>query len=852
MKTKSLKVGIVIVMTGALGLGLGDNPKSGDQTTPAGAPPGPALPADAGAAPSAATNAPAPPVEKPEGPGKPAGEIPTTPAPAATNVPAPRLVQSAALPPNLKLSPALTEVVKMVHAGVGEEVLLSYITSSTNAFYMGADEIVYLNDLGVSSPVITALIQQDASPDAVARKQAAVAMNPLPPEIKLTSPASNIYPTTAAPPATGDAVPGNYVYSQPVAAPPEPTPVDTAPPANSQVTSVSYFYDSLAPYGNWVSTPEYGLCWQPTVAVVDTGWRPYATNGRWIWTDAGWYWYSHYSWGWAPFHYGRWCSYPGYGWLWAPDTCWGPSWVTWRYTPYYCGWAPLPPACGYVSGFGLYYGGASVGVGFGFGFGWGHYTYIPTAYMCSPNPYRYYLPPGQAKQIHQNSTVVNNYIVGDNNTIINNGIGLDRVSKVHRGEIPKATIRDASYTRARDVRMERLERHDTGLAVVRPKWPSQPPTSPATLAARTQAELAKDRPLREPARAGRPTSAAGSVVPASATGGAPAARPDSGTAGSTLPARPDGRAGLAATGRPTSAGAMSRPTRPQAAPASSRSAQEPVPVVQGASQTTPAAPQNPRGTTVTPAAVPSRPTRDAQEPASRPTVRGTTVPSRPNQAVQGHSSPTITPPSQPAPSRATTTPPLTAAPAASDRAAQEPASRPARASTAAPSRPATVSPPSPQAVPGRSAPTTAPTPQLVQGNSVAVVSPSRPARPDGGTVTVPQSRASFVPGSTASVRSSDFARPVAPVPAPQAVPGNSFYNSRPVAQPPAMSRPSAPSFSAPSAPSAPAPAFRSAPSAPSAPSRSFSAPSAPAPSRSAPTPSSGGGGGARPSRPGRN
>ena len=80
------------------------------------------------------------------------------------------------------------------------------------------------------------------------------------------------------------------------------------------------FYNSLAPYGTWVNVPDYGWCWQPTVVVVNSAWQPYCNNGCWLWTDQGWYWNSYYSWGWAPFHYGRWCQYPGYGWLWCPDT----------------------------------------------------------------------------------------------------------------------------------------------------------------------------------------------------------------------------------------------------------------------------------------------------------------------------------------------------------------------------------------------------------------------------------------------------------------------------------------------------------------------------------------------------
>jgi hypothetical protein len=57
----------------------------------------------------------------------------------------------------------------------------------------------------------------------------------------------------------------------------------------------------------------------------------------------GWTWYSNYSWGWAPFHYGRWFFDNAYGWMWLPDTQWGPAWVTWRSGGDYYGWAPMEP-----------------------------------------------------------------------------------------------------------------------------------------------------------------------------------------------------------------------------------------------------------------------------------------------------------------------------------------------------------------------------------------------------------------------------------------------------------------------------------------------------------------------------
>jgi hypothetical protein len=225
------------------------------------------------------------------------------------------------------VSPALQEIIKLVQAGLSEEVIMSYITNSTNAFSVDADDLVYLNDLGVSSGVVKAIIEQDNTAVAREKKHSLAAVKPLPPSVAITKPATNIYKQGLyAPP--NDSIPMGDL-------PPayEETEAATAyapPEGEQQPVTVNNFYGSLAPYGGWVDVPDYGLCWRPTVAVTDPYWRPYANNGRWLWTDHGWYWYSDYSWGWAPFHYGRWCSYPGYGWVWAPDTHWGPAWVTWR------------------------------------------------------------------------------------------------------------------------------------------------------------------------------------------------------------------------------------------------------------------------------------------------------------------------------------------------------------------------------------------------------------------------------------------------------------------------------------------------------------------------------------------
>jgi len=103
------------------------------------------------------------------------------------------------------------------------------------------------------------------------------------------------------------------------------------------------FQDELAPYGDWIDDSSYGRVWTPNTSLVGTDFSPYYTGGHWALTEFGWTWVSDYSWGWAPFHYGRWVIVSGFGWCWVPGTMWGPAWVTWRSGGGWVGWAALPP-----------------------------------------------------------------------------------------------------------------------------------------------------------------------------------------------------------------------------------------------------------------------------------------------------------------------------------------------------------------------------------------------------------------------------------------------------------------------------------------------------------------------------
>ncbi|MEO7432502.1 MAG: DUF6600 domain-containing protein, partial [Dokdonella sp.] len=73
--------------------------------------------------------------------------------------------------------------------------------------------------------------------------------------------------------------------------------------------------------GSWNDEPDYGHVWYPTTVAAD--WAPYR-SGHWSWIDPwGWTWVDNASWGFAPFHYGRW-AYVGNRWGWCPgERRWG-------------------------------------------------------------------------------------------------------------------------------------------------------------------------------------------------------------------------------------------------------------------------------------------------------------------------------------------------------------------------------------------------------------------------------------------------------------------------------------------------------------------------------------------------
>jgi hypothetical protein len=362
---------------------------------------------------------------------------------------------------NASNNPQLVDFTKLVQAGVGESVLMAYVTNSGAAFNISSDDIVYLNDLGTPETVITAMLQRDQYFNA----NGATA--------RVTSTAPPVEPEAMAQQQQQPPIPDVNAMVQTPPLTPSPDVVEEAQQAPNG--SYSYFYDSLAPYGNWIDIAGYGPCWQPTTVVVNPGWQPYCDRGHWAYTDAGWCWVSDYSWGWAPFHYGRWFRNNRYGWCWAPDTVWGPSWVSWRYSDSYCGWAPLPPAACYRPGFGFTYYGRAVGFNFGFGIGVNNFTFVSLNHFHDRYPSHYRMEHREVTKIY-NTTVINNTVIrGNNNTIINRGVPVDKVARATHTEIRPIRIR----AQDNGPRTAQLERNGRSLAVYRPSLPvpraGQPP-----------------------------------------------------------------------------------------------------------------------------------------------------------------------------------------------------------------------------------------------------------------------------------------------------------------------------------------------------------------------------------------
>jgi hypothetical protein len=310
--------------------------------------------------------------------------VAANPAPAAPAAPA-----ADAAPPEAaktfqpSFPPMLDQVVKLSETGADEAVIRAYVEKAASPYRVTGNDIVRLRERGVSQKVILALIEHSQFAEQASNSE--------------------------------------------IIAPPTPPTADASTAASSSEVALDY-QDALAPYGSWYDLAGYGWCWQPTVVVASADWRPYQDDGYWRWSDYGWYWQSHYTWGWAPFHYGRWFCHASRGWMWCPDRVWGPAWVSWRNSSSRCGWAPLPPGACFNARDGWTHHGRRVGQDCDFGLRSSDFTFVDRGHFSDRHLGGHSLRGADAQHAYQNTVVHNNYASGPNNRIINQGVVRETVA----------------------------------------------------------------------------------------------------------------------------------------------------------------------------------------------------------------------------------------------------------------------------------------------------------------------------------------------------------------------------------------------------------------------------------------
>ena len=366
-------------------------------------------------------------------------------------------------------SEGFEDLVKVVKSGADEKALAAYIDASPVAYSLTVDEVLFLNDLGLSAEMI-----KTVSEHGKRRNGDAVEPAPPAPAEAAPQPAAEEPPPPVSLPQEADAVQETVADA----------PVVTAPP--SETADVSSFYGALSPYGSWVNV-DGAWHWQPTAMVVDSGWSPYCHRGHWVYTDCGWMWQSDYSWGWAPFHYGRWSRHYRYGWIWLPDTVWGPAWVSWRHCDAAIGWAPLPPAARYEAGIGFSFHGNRVSADFEFGLASLHFTFVPVAHMSERRLVQSRLPRNEVTRIYNTTTVIQNNYTYNDNRIINRGPSITHIQAVTHQEIRQVKIVDQNIRPGQPIRRPAIS--GESMAVYRPHVAPTAHETPKAAVARRQADV---------------------------------------------------------------------------------------------------------------------------------------------------------------------------------------------------------------------------------------------------------------------------------------------------------------------------------------------------------------------------
>ncbi len=215
-------------------------------------------------------------------------------------------------------------------------------------------------------------------------------------------------------------------------------------------------YQDLDNQGTWTSTPDYGYVWFPRG--VEPGWAPYQ-DGHWAYIAPwGYTWVDNSSWGFAPFHYGRWISAGGaWGWVPAPPASDGAIYIRPVYAPALVAW---------------------VGVGAGVAwFALGPREVYAPSYPVS----RDYVNRINVSNTTVNTTVVNNVY---NTTIVNRNVNVTDIHYVNR-TVPGAVVATTSqaFTSAQPIARNKVavDQREMASTQVRAFAPAALPTKQAVL-----------------------------------------------------------------------------------------------------------------------------------------------------------------------------------------------------------------------------------------------------------------------------------------------------------------------------------------------------------------------------------
>jgi len=153
---------------------------------------------------------------------------------AQTSAPAPT-----AQPAPVQLSAGVWDVLRLAHGNVGDATITAYIKNSGKVYPLGASEILYLRDQGLSDQVITAMLEQQKNVAATAAQPASQLAPNAQPSVWANEGNPPYVPTTTQPAPA-------YVQPAPVYA--QPSPVYVYPPSYS-------YYDYWPYYGSYWGYP---------------------------------------------------------------------------------------------------------------------------------------------------------------------------------------------------------------------------------------------------------------------------------------------------------------------------------------------------------------------------------------------------------------------------------------------------------------------------------------------------------------------------------------------------------------------------------------------------------------------